>query len=198
MGASTVLTIHIDGASRGNPGPAACAYVISQEREPVIEEAERLQPTTNNVAEYTALVRALSRAVELNPDHVLIRSDSELLVRQMNGQYQVKNDQLRRLFKEARRLADMIPTVRFVHVPREENSRADRLCNEVLDGSEGRLKKAPRKAAGAALRTRVEGQAVECLRAALECAASNSRAPTAEEVWAQLWTILEENQVLKR
>src|SRR5207253_10930089 len=85
-----LLTINIDGAARGNPGPAAYAYVIARDGQPVLEEAGCLGTATNNVAEYTALVKALERAVELGGKRVLIRSDSELLVKQMSGESRVK------------------------------------------------------------------------------------------------------------
>src|SRR5439155_4913569 len=88
MSEAARLLIHIDGAARGNPGPAAFAYVIAREGHPVVEHAECMGETTNNVAEYTALVRALERAGELGGQHVLVKSDSELLVKQMNGVYQ--------------------------------------------------------------------------------------------------------------
>src|SRR5947209_16164164 len=95
MSQAAALTINIDGAARGNPGPAAYAYVIARDGQPVIEEAACLGTATNNVAEYTALVKALERVAELGENHVNIRSDSELLVKQMNGEYKVKNPQLR-------------------------------------------------------------------------------------------------------
>src|SRR5947209_11368241 len=95
MSKGAVLTINIDGGARGNPGPAAFAYVITQDGHLLTEEAGCLGTATNNLAEYTALVRALERAAELGGEHLLIRSDSELLVKQMNGQYRVKNPQLK-------------------------------------------------------------------------------------------------------
>src|SRR5262249_40077596 len=104
MSNSTTLTIHIDGASRGNPGPAAYAYVITQEARPVIEQAGTLETATNTFAEYTALVQALDRAAQLGAQRLIIRSDSELLVKQMKGLYRVKNEQLRPLYERAKQL----------------------------------------------------------------------------------------------
>ncbi len=128
------LTIHIDGAARGNPGPAAFAYVIYHDGEELLDGGGVIGTTTNNVAEYTALIEALKKAAELKATEVLIRSDSELLVKQMTGQYRVKNANLLPLHREASRLARPFGSVRYSHVPREENRRADRLCNEALDG----------------------------------------------------------------
>src|SRR5439155_24917087 len=104
MGDSQVATIHIDGASRGNPGPAAYAYVIDRPGQPVVEDAECLPAMTNNSAEYTALVCALERAIELGTRHLLIKSDSELLVKLMNGEYRVKHPDLRPFHEKAREL----------------------------------------------------------------------------------------------
>ncbi len=130
------LTIHTDGASRGNPGPAAFAYVIARNGEEPIEEAGKLGRMTNNQAEYTALVRALEHALELGEHHrVLVHSDSELMVKQMSGQYRVKNEDLRDLYEEARGLcARFRGGVTFRHVRREQNARADALGNEALNG----------------------------------------------------------------
>jgi ribonuclease HI len=197
------VTIHIDGAARGNPGPAAFAYVITPEDGPSIEESGRLGSTTNNVAEYTALVKVLERAARLGARRLAIHSDSELLVRQMNGQYRVKNDDLRTLFEEAKRLCGRFDLVTIRHVPRAQNSRADELCNEALDERAGQPSPAskskrpsPRRSEGGAEAAREE--AVRCLRAAATCWADGGAArPTPEEVWDQLWSILEEHGVTR-
>ena len=98
-----VLTIHTDGAARGNPGPAAYAYVIERNGEPLIEEAERLGETTNNQAEYMALVEALEHALALGSHYrVIVHSDSELMVKQLNGEYRVKNEDLLPLWEEGK------------------------------------------------------------------------------------------------
>src|SRR5262245_50203131 len=90
-------TVHIDGASRGNPGAAAYALVIERPGQPDYEESDRLGQTTNNIAEYTALLRALERAAQLGGKRLTVFSDSELLVKQMNGEYRVKNEDLKAL-----------------------------------------------------------------------------------------------------
>src|SRR5262249_4541615 len=130
------LRIHTDGASRGNPGAAAYAYVITPDGAAPVEEAGCLGEMTNNQAEYTALVRALEHALELGPHHhLMVHSDSELLVKQMNGQYRVKNEELRGLYEEAQELRKRFTGgVTIRHVRRSQNSRADELCNEALDG----------------------------------------------------------------
>ncbi len=136
MAEPSLLTIHTDGASRGNPGPAAYAYVIRCDGREPIEEAGRIGRMTNNQAEYTALVRALEHALELGAENrVIVHSDSELLVKQMRGEYRVKNEDLRDLSEQARALTRRFRGgVTFRHVRREENSRADALGNEALDG----------------------------------------------------------------
>jgi len=134
-------TIHIDGAARGNPGPAAYAVVLARPGEPVVEESGTLGTATNNVAEYTALVNALHLASELGLKTLDVFSDSELLVKQMAGEYRVKHPDLQPLHKEASELRKGFASVRISHVRREQNKRADALCNEALDGK--------KKAAGA-------------------------------------------------
>jgi ribonuclease HI len=136
MPSASTLTIYTDGASRGNPGAAAFAYVIQQPGQPVIEEAACAGQLTNNQAEYTALVRALEHALRLGSEHpVLLHSDSELMVKQMRGEYRVKNEELRDLFERAKKLESQFSAgVIYRHVRRELNARADQLCNEALDG----------------------------------------------------------------
>ena len=140
MSDTPVLTIHTDGASRGNPGAAAFAYVISRKGSSPIENAGCLGDMTNNQAEYTALVRALEHALKVGPDHrIVLNSDSELMVKQMKGEYKVKNEELRPLYQRAKELADRFTGgVSFVHVRRELNKRADQLCNIALDGKRER------------------------------------------------------------
>jgi ribonuclease HI len=198
------LTIHIDGAARGNPGPAAFAYVITEDGKPVIEEKGCLGNATNNIAEYTALVRALERAGQLGAKRLLIHSDSELLVKQMNGQYKVKNEGLRPLFTQAKQLARQFDLVAFRHVPRAQNSRADQLCNEALDGANpsARAGVGTAKSSAKARRSpRVEAaqeEAILCLQgAAAAWAQGNPTVPSPAEVWSQLWSILEENGLVR-
>ena len=192
-----IAQIHTDGAARGNPGPAAWAFVIAiPGREPV-ESAAAMGDATNNVAEYTALIRSLERAAELGLQRVAILSDSELMVRQMNGEYSVKNPDLQRLHAEAQELRRRFKSSTFAHIRRAENARADALCNAALDGRSPDEKKTPRKAktksATTARRSDIDAAAVECLRsAAFSWAASGGRTPGAELVWDQLWSILED------
>jgi ribonuclease HI len=182
---ATDLTIHTDGAARGNPGPAAFSYVIARSGLPDIEESGCLGETTNNVAEYTALVKALERARALGGGRLAILSDSELMVKQMRGEYKVKHDGLRKLFDQAQLLAETFDGVSYQHVRREQNKRADELCNQALDGTSGSVK-AGAKEIGKRTRS------VACA-----WAAGNPNEPRPEEVWEQLWTILEEAGALK-
>ncbi len=125
-----------DGGARGNPGPAAAAYVLEADDGTVLAaQGETIGVATNNVAEYTALVAGLERARELGLDEVEVVSDSELLVRQMRGEYKVKNAALRQLSLEAGQLARQIGAVRYTAVRREHNELADRLVNEALDAA---------------------------------------------------------------
>jgi ribonuclease HI len=193
-----LATIHTDGAARGNPGPAACAFVIERAGRPAVEDAEKLGIATNNVAEYTALIRALERAAELGLRRLAIHSDSELMVKQFNGEYSVKNPDLKELYDEARALARQFDAVMLSHVRRAANRRADELCNAVLDGrppaAPGQKASRPPKPPGKAARNAaVDEQAVTCLRAAMTAAAR----PSPGQVWDQLWSVLEDGGVLK-
>ena len=125
-----------DGGSRGNPGPAAYAFVLEAEDGTVLDaRGEAIGVATNNVAEYAALVAGLERAVEVGVDELEVVSDSELLVKQMRGEYRVKNRALQDLFLDASRLARRIQRVTYTAVRREHNELADSLVNEALDAS---------------------------------------------------------------
>ena len=127
-----------DGGARGNPGPAAAAYVLETEDGTVLDaRGETIGVATNNVAEYRALVGGLARAVELGVDDLEVVSDSELLVKQMTGEYRVKNEALRTLSLAAARLARQLDGVSYTAVRREHNELADRLVNEALDRISG-------------------------------------------------------------
>src|SRR5262245_54308035 len=119
--ADETWTVRIDGASRGNPGPAAYAVVIERPGQPAYEEADCLAETTNNVAEYTALLNALERAEELGGRSLVIFSDSELLVKQMNGEYRVKSEELKPLHGEASERLRSFRKVTIRHVRRDQN-----------------------------------------------------------------------------
>jgi ribonuclease HI len=127
-----------DGGARGNPGPAAYAYVLETDDGTVLAaHGEAIGVATNNVAEYRALVEGLRKAAELQVDELEVVSDSELLVHQMRGEYKVKKDTLRVLWEEAGELADRIGDVRYTAVRREHNELADQLVNEALDAFGG-------------------------------------------------------------
>lgn len=129
-------TLWTDGGARGNPGPAAYGYVLEAEDGTVLAaHGEAIGTATNNVAEYRALVAGLEKAVELRVDDLEVVSDSELLVKQMRGDYKVKNERLRGLFEQSSDLAHRLGSVRFTAVRREHNELADRLVNEALDAS---------------------------------------------------------------
>jgi ribonuclease HI len=123
-----------DGGARGNPGPAAYGYVLESEDGHVLDaRGEAIGVATNNVAEYRALVAGLEKAVELGVEELEVVSDSELLVRQMRGEYKVKNPALRELWLQAGALASRLVSVRYTAVRREHNELADRLVNDALD-----------------------------------------------------------------
>ena len=125
-----------DGGARGNPGPAAYGFVLEADDGTVLAaEGEAIGVATNNVAEYSGLIAGLRRALELHVPEVEVVSDSELLVKQMRGEYKVKNETLRGLSLEAARLARQIGNVEYRHVKRAHNELADKLVNEVLDAA---------------------------------------------------------------
>lgn len=207
MSAAELISIHTDGASRGNPGPAAFAYIIARPGEDPIEEAGKLGRMTNNQAEYSALVEALKHALELGAHHqVVVHSDSELMVKQMQGEYRVKNGDLRDLYEAARELSEQFNGgVKFRHVRREENRRADQLGNEALDGVREPTPRAstvypstppPRKSSPARNNTStaaapsLRDEAVLCLRHAAESWQAGGADPTAEQVWDKLLALL--------
>ena len=131
------LVINIDGAARGNPGPAAIGVVIKDRADNVIREMHRrIGIATNNVAEYQALLAALDLALELKGRALHIRTDSELMARQINGQYRVKNTQLLKLYHIAVEKLHHFEHWHIEHVPRQKNRRADQLANLALDGPE--------------------------------------------------------------
>jgi ribonuclease HI len=135
-GASAVA--NIDGGSRGNPGPAGYGVHIEREDGTIVDLKESLALATNNVAEYNALLAALRWAIEHSVSALHIRSDSELLVKQMKGEYRVKNPGLQPLYEEAKSLVRQIGRVKFEHVRREFNKDADRLANEAMDEAASR------------------------------------------------------------
>jgi ribonuclease HI len=125
-----------DGGARGNPGPAAYGYVLEAEDGTVLAaHGETIGIATNNVAEYSALIAGLEKARELEVDEVDVVSDSELMVKQMTGEYRVKNETLQELWSRASRIARGFRDVSYTAVRREHNELADRLVNEALDSA---------------------------------------------------------------
>lgn len=136
-----MITAYIDGGARGNPGPAGFGARIENEAGEVLAELHGgLGIATNNVAEYNGLLAALNWAVEHGERNVLVRADSELLVRQMRGEYRVRHPGLQPLYVQARLLVMELGRVRFEHVPRAQNREADRLSNLGMDEAEAMLK----------------------------------------------------------
>ena len=128
------VVVNCDGAARGNPGPAGAGAVVTDPDGTVLVEiAEGLGETTNNVAEYTAAIRGLEAAKALGADEVLLRSDSQLMINQMTGRYRVKTPHLQPLHRQVRDLVRAFSRVEFEHVPRERNAHADRLANKGVD-----------------------------------------------------------------
>jgi len=124
----------VDGAARGNPGEAGCGAVIADENGVVVKELSRyLGRTTNNVAEYEGLLMGLEALLKLGQKHIVVQSDSQLLVRQLNGEYRVRDEKLKVLFAQATRLLRQFGSYRIVHVRREMNKLADRLANRGID-----------------------------------------------------------------
>jgi len=215
---SEQATMHIDGASRGNPGKAAYAVVLARPGQPVVEEADTIGTASNNVAEYTALVEGLSLAHELGVKALQVYSDSELMVKQMNGEYKVKNDDLRALYEEACNLRRQFDKVTITHVRREQNKRADLIGNEALDGRPRRRGEPPPLEEPTATRdperagatkpsapkvnvddNAVRSDAIRCLAdAAKHWAAHGVGGLPPEAVWEQLWSLLDEAGVLKK
>jgi probable phosphoglycerate mutase len=125
-----------DGGARGNPGPAAYGYVLEAEDGTVLDaRGEAIGVATNNVAEYRALVAGLEQAVKAGVSELEVVSDSELMVKQMRGDYRIKNEALRALSLQAAELARRLGRVRYTAVRREHNELADRLVNEALDAA---------------------------------------------------------------
>lgn len=129
------LTLYSDGGARGNPGPAAIGYVLTNCGNVVAEHGEVIGETTNNVAEYTAVLQGLTRAHELGATHVSCKLDSLLVVEQLNRNYKVKDANLAQLFTKVWNLSQRFQRVTFQHVRREQNHHADALVNQALDAA---------------------------------------------------------------
>ena len=129
--------IYTDGASRGNPGPASIGvYITDSDSHVCTEFGETLGHQTNNFAEYTAVVRGLQTALDNQVGKIILKSDSQLLIRQLLGQYRVKKATLIPLFKKCKELLSQFESFQLEHIPRELNQEADRLANQALDHNE--------------------------------------------------------------
>ncbi len=130
-----MIYLNTDGGARGNPGPAAIGFVIRDEEGKVLKSGgEYIGKTTNNFAEYKALIKGLTEALELGKS-VSCSLDSELLVKQLNGEYKVKDPNLKDLFSRVQLLTKNFDQVKFSYVPRNKNKLADKIVNEVLDAA---------------------------------------------------------------
>ena len=138
------VLIYTDGASRGNPGPASLGFVVYGPKKNstkwdmsacLYESACLLGQNTNNFAEYSAVFSALKLCVQNKIQKLILKSDSEFLVKQLNGLYKVKSPNIKPLYQDCKKLAQQIPSTKFQHVYREQNKRADELANLILDGA---------------------------------------------------------------
>ena len=128
------VIIFTDGAAEPNPGPAAIGAIIKDGKGRLITSISRhIGTTTNNQAEYRAIIAALEKAIKLGATHVEVNSDSELAVRQINGRYRVKNAALRPLYQQVKQLQGLLEGFTITHIPREQNTEADKLTNAALD-----------------------------------------------------------------
>ncbi len=130
MMSSAVLEINTDGACRGNPGQAGIGVVVKRDGQVIREISQSIETATNNIAEYTAVIYALQEALMLQARRVLILTDSELLAKQLSGEYKVKNTNLKPLFDQIRHMLPGFEQVKFRHIPREENAHADKLAKQ--------------------------------------------------------------------
>jgi ribonuclease HI len=128
------LLLYVDGACSGNPGPCGSAALLkTPDGVTILERARAFGPATNNVAEYQAVILGLEMAAELRPERLTIRSDSELMVRQIAGQYKVKATHLKPLYDQVMRLLRPLKNVEIEHIPREKNTEADKLSKIAVE-----------------------------------------------------------------
>jgi len=127
------LVIFTDGAADPNPGPAAIGVIIKDEQgNPIAHISQRIGRATNNQAEYRAIIAALEKAISLGAKHVEVNSDSELVVRQINGKYRVKKATLKPLYQEVKKLQSLLEGFTITHISRWQNTEADNLANTAL------------------------------------------------------------------
>jgi len=127
------LTIYTDGASRGNPGPAGIGVVILEGKKKIKEMSKYLGEATNNIAEYSAVIFALEEALALKADEVVIRVDSELVAKQLNGEYKVKDANIRKLFEKVLGILRIFSRFEVQHIGRDGNKDADKLANKAIN-----------------------------------------------------------------
>jgi ribonuclease HI len=129
-----LLILYADGGARGNPGPAGAGAFLTDRQGQCLEEIQKfLGETTNNVAEYSALIIGLEAAQRHHPDRLKVYMDSQLVIRQLQGEYKVKQPHLKELHQKALTLLGAFPEVELKYIPREENYEADRLANAAMD-----------------------------------------------------------------
>jgi ribonuclease HI len=128
------VIVNVDGAARGNPGPAAIGAIIRDETGNVLGRVSRaIGVTTNNQAEYQSIIAALEKAISAGAKQAIVKSDSKLVVEQINGRYKIKNTALRPLYQKVVQLAGSLKSFSIIYVPREQNAEADALANKALD-----------------------------------------------------------------
>ncbi len=129
-----LIVVNVDGASRGNPGESGIGVAVFDKDSNLINEAcDYLGVATNNIAEYKALILGVKLSIKYNAKKILFKSDSELMVKQIKGEYKVKNAQLKLLYTEVQSLLKKLPNWKIMHVPREENKEADLLANKGVE-----------------------------------------------------------------
>jgi ribonuclease HI len=127
------IEIYTDGAARGNPGPAGIGVVIRNDEEVLLEVADYIGETTNNIAEYTALIRGLEEAIDMDAKQARVFCDSELIVKQVNGEYRVKNEGLAPLYNNVKALTHKFKKLEIFYISRDNNKAADSLANRGID-----------------------------------------------------------------
>lgn len=129
-------SLYTDGGSRGNPGPAACAFFLMNGDQVVDFGGEFLGEVTNNVAEYRGLIYGLRKAIKLDIKDLRVKMDSELVIKQIKGEYKISNSDMKKLSSEVKKLSEEFTSIQFEHVRREENKNADKLVNLILDSKD--------------------------------------------------------------
>lgn len=127
------LVLYTDGASKGNPGKGGYGYVVEENNKILETGYAPLGRVTNNIAEYIAIIKGLEKCLDLKADEVELRSDSELIIKQLKGEYKVRSQNLLPLFENVKKLCSMLSHVSFIHINREKNTLADKLANKAIN-----------------------------------------------------------------